>query len=338
VDPELSAGVVPLEAGTINPGIGSKPGAGISVRRHFRVEPQQSSPASVGVRSRNSSSGVIPSAQHISGAPSAQDDASRTTLGHAPCVVDTFGCESSFEGGTMASATPVTDHEEIREWVESRGGRPACVKGTAALLRVDFGEPDDKLQPIEWDQWFETFDSRNLAALIQEGGASRFIKLVSRESAGTRGGGGGARGRSKGSRAPIMGAGEGGGKKAGGKRGGARTASAGEGAGRGRKARTLVAKRAGAKSAAKGAGRKGGASARTAAKASGSASGAGRKGAGGTKAAGARKGARKGSAAGGARKTGTRAGAKRGGSSSASRGSARTGSGRKATGGRGGGR
>ena len=41
----------------------------------------------------------------------------------------------------MASASPVTDHDEIREWVESRGGRPACVKGTAALLRVDFGEP-----------------------------------------------------------------------------------------------------------------------------------------------------------------------------------------------------
>jgi len=129
----------------------------------------------------------------------------------------------------MASATPVTDHEEIREWVESRGGRPACVKGTAALLRVDFGEPDEKLQPIEWDQWFETFDSRNLAALIQEGGASRFIKLVSRDSAGTRGGGGGAGGRAKGSRAPIRGAGRSGGRKAGGNRGGARGASAGEG-------------------------------------------------------------------------------------------------------------
>jgi hypothetical protein len=46
----------------------------------------------------------------------------------------------------MASATPVTDHEEIREWVESRGGRPACVKGTAALLRVDFGEPDESIR------------------------------------------------------------------------------------------------------------------------------------------------------------------------------------------------
>src|SRR5215217_5181344 len=88
----------------------------------------------------------------------------------------------------MASATPVTDHEQIREWVESRAGRPACVKGTAALLRVDFGEPDEKLQPIEWDQWFETFDSRNLAALIQAEGSSRFIKLVDRGSAGTRGG------------------------------------------------------------------------------------------------------------------------------------------------------
>ncbi len=97
----------------------------------------------------------------------------------------------------MASATPVTDHDEIREWVESRGGQPACVKGTAALLRVDFGKPDEKLQPIEWDQWFETFDSRNLAALIQENGRSRFIKLVDRGNASRRASGGhtaGARG------------------------------------------------------------------------------------------------------------------------------------------------
>jgi hypothetical protein len=234
----------------------------------------------------------------------------------------------------MASATPVTDHEEIREWVESRGGRPACVKGTAALLRVDFGEPDEKLQPIEWDQWFETFDSSNLAALIQQGGTSRFIKLVSRDSAGTRGGGG-ARGRSKGSRTPIKGAG----RKAGTNGGGAGAGSAGNRSAGGR--RTVVAKRAGARSAGKAAGRTGGGSARAAANTSGSASGAGRTRGGNAK-TGARKGARKGSAAGGAaRKTGARAGAKRGGSSgarSAARRSAGKGSRRKTGGRRGGGR
>jgi hypothetical protein len=218
----------------------------------------------------------------------------------------------------MASATPVTDHEEIRQWVESRGGRPACVKGTAALLRVDFGEPDEKLQPIEWDQWFETFDSRNLAALLQEGG-SRFIKLVSRESAGARGGGDAPRGRSKGSRTPIKAAGASAGRNA----GGARGAGAGDAAGGGRTGRTLPTKRAGAKSASKRAGRKGGASARAAANASGSTSGAGRKRAGATKAAGGRKGGRKGGGAGGgARKTGARAGAKRGGARSATRSTA----------------
>ena len=30
----------------------------------------------------------------------------------------------------MASARPITDHDEIREWAEDRGARPACVKGT----------------------------------------------------------------------------------------------------------------------------------------------------------------------------------------------------------------
>jgi hypothetical protein len=129
----------------------------------------------------------------------------------------------------MASATPVTDHDEIREWVESRGGRPACVKGTAALLRVDFGEPDEKLQPIEWDQWFETFDSSNLAALIQPGGRSRFLKLVSRSA-------------SKGAR--------GGGTRAGG--------TARKNAG-GRAQRSIASKRGGAKSAAKKGGRSAGA-------------------------------------------------------------------------------
>jgi hypothetical protein len=86
----------------------------------------------------------------------------------------------------MAKMT--TDHEEIRRWVEQRGGRPARVKGTgdddAGLLRIDFGEPDEKLEAINWDEWFTTFDHSDLAFLYEDEPESRFNKLVSRETAG----------------------------------------------------------------------------------------------------------------------------------------------------------
>jgi hypothetical protein len=36
------------------------------------------------------------------------------------------------------------DHETIRRWAEQRGGRPAMVEGTN-ILRIDFGEPEEKL-------------------------------------------------------------------------------------------------------------------------------------------------------------------------------------------------
>jgi len=86
-----------------------------------------------------------------------------------------------------------TDHEQIREWVEERGGRPACVKGTGGrgdtgLLRIDYpgrGD-DDKLKEISWDEFFEKFDEQGLAFLHQDktkgGRTSRFSKLVARGS------------------------------------------------------------------------------------------------------------------------------------------------------------
>ncbi|MCL5783989.1 MAG: hypothetical protein M1142_01375 [Patescibacteria group bacterium] len=87
-----------------------------------------------------------------------------------------------------------TNHEEIKKWVEQRGGRPAIVRGTEktgegiGLLRIDFqgdGEgPDPSLRPISWEEFFQTFDGKNLAFLYQdqtaEGKESRFFKLVSR--------------------------------------------------------------------------------------------------------------------------------------------------------------
>jgi hypothetical protein len=51
-------------------------------------------------------------------------------------------------------------------------------------LRIDFAEPDEKLTPIDWDEFFETFDDRKLAFLHQDktsdGSPSRFFKFVRR--------------------------------------------------------------------------------------------------------------------------------------------------------------
>jgi ferritin-like metal-binding protein YciE len=92
------------------------------------------------------------------------------------------------------SAQPLTDHEEIRQWAEERGGQPACVRGTGGkgdtgMIRLDFPgySGGDSLEPIDWDEWFEKFDQNNLALIVQEttgsGQKSNFNKLVKRESA-----------------------------------------------------------------------------------------------------------------------------------------------------------
>ncbi|MGZ4485381.1 MAG: hypothetical protein ACXV4A_14885 [Actinomycetes bacterium] len=85
-----------------------------------------------------------------------------------------------------------TDHEEIRRWVEERGGQPARVKGTerggddVGILRIDFpgAGSDDSLEPISWDEFFKEFDEKQLAFLYQErtadGEISRFNKFVRR--------------------------------------------------------------------------------------------------------------------------------------------------------------
>ena len=95
----------------------------------------------------------------------------------------------------MSGKTRITtDHEEIRKWVEARGGHPAHVKGTgdeedAGLLRIDFPgySGEQRLEAISWEEFFETFDENNLAFLYQEktadGKESRFSKLISNDSA-----------------------------------------------------------------------------------------------------------------------------------------------------------
>ena len=89
----------------------------------------------------------------------------------------------------MSRAQTTTDHQEIRHWIEARGGHPAAVQATMregdpGILRVDFDPPDDSLRQIAWDDFFATFEERGLAFLYQDtvenGKPSRFFKFVNR--------------------------------------------------------------------------------------------------------------------------------------------------------------
>ena len=93
-----------------------------------------------------------------------------------------------------SEAKVTTDHDEIREWVEERGGHPARVKGTekgesTGVLRIDYPgfSGEQRLEEITWDEFFEAFEENNLAFLYQEntkdGKQSRFSKLVDRDNA-----------------------------------------------------------------------------------------------------------------------------------------------------------
>jgi ferritin-like metal-binding protein YciE len=99
----------------------------------------------------------------------------------------------SGSGGGRSGET-LTDHEQIRQWAEERGGTPSCVRGTGdkgdiGMLRIDFPgySGKDSLEPISWEDWFEKFDERGLALIVQEktakGQKSNFNKLIARPKA-----------------------------------------------------------------------------------------------------------------------------------------------------------
>jgi len=92
-----------------------------------------------------------------------------------------------------AESRSTTDHNEIRRWVEERGGHPARVKeterkGSPGLLRIDYPgySGGETLEAISWDEFFIGFDENNLAFLYQDklkdGSKSRFSKLIDRSS------------------------------------------------------------------------------------------------------------------------------------------------------------
>jgi hypothetical protein len=117
--------------------------------------------------------------------------------------------KSSKSRASSANSKTTTDHEEIRQWAEARGGQPSCVKGTGGdgdtgLLRIDFPgfSGEDSLEPIEWEEFFEKFDDQGLALVYQEitrgGEPSNFNKLVSRETAAAKSRGSSGRSSSRG--------------------------------------------------------------------------------------------------------------------------------------------
>src|SRR5215218_8484348 len=77
-------------------------------------------------------------------------------------------------GRTALSGNTTTDHDEIRRWVEERGGKPATVKRThqgedAGILRIDFPDgPEPALEEIGWEEFFEKFEEKQLAFLHQD--------------------------------------------------------------------------------------------------------------------------------------------------------------------------
>ena len=101
-------------------------------------------------------------------------------------------------GRSRGSAKLTTDHDEIRQWVEKRGGHPATVNSTtkkgqaAGVLRLDFPgySGTGTLKEISWDEFFRKFDDAGLALLYQDktsgGEKSLFSKLIGRETAEAR--------------------------------------------------------------------------------------------------------------------------------------------------------
>ena len=76
----------------------------------------------------------------------------------------------------------ITDHDEIRTWVEEGGGQPGKMAETE-LLTVYFGQPESDIAPLEWEEFFEIFDRSNLAFMYEDrsaGDTSSFFEFIDR--------------------------------------------------------------------------------------------------------------------------------------------------------------
>ncbi|HEX5370598.1 MAG TPA: hypothetical protein VFY10_14380 [Dehalococcoidia bacterium] len=85
------------------------------------------------------------------------------------------------DGQTLATR----NHDVIQSWAEERGGQPATTtrEGPPRVLRIDFpGYGGSNLRKIDWNDWFSTFDDRDVTFIYQErlgnGNESNFFRLT----------------------------------------------------------------------------------------------------------------------------------------------------------------
>ena len=89
-------------------------------------------------------------------------------------------------GQSLATRRP----EVIKRWAEERKAKPATIGGTrhdgrAGVLRFNFPGfgSGRRIEEINWDDWFRTFEERQLVFLFQEqkrdGSQSNFFRLDS---------------------------------------------------------------------------------------------------------------------------------------------------------------
>ncbi|MGK7390452.1 MAG: hypothetical protein ACNS60_08875 [Candidatus Cyclobacteriaceae bacterium M2_1C_046] len=87
----------------------------------------------------------------------------------------------------MSQQKITTDHNKIKNWAEEHNGMPTVVKNTekgpgAGLLRIHFEDSQDQdLKKVSWDDFFDTFEKKNLAFLYQDEKESTFHKFIDRE-------------------------------------------------------------------------------------------------------------------------------------------------------------
>lgn len=64
----------------------------------------------------------------------------------------------------MATYNITKDHDQIRDWIESHDGSPALDDSGPGRgsLAINFGD-DREFEPISWEEFFDHFESMNLA-------------------------------------------------------------------------------------------------------------------------------------------------------------------------------
>ena len=90
-------------------------------------------------------------------------------------------------------ADVLTDHQQIRKWVEQHGGKPAAVDRThqgddVGIIRIMFPKAPHSehahLVEISWDEFFREFEERKLALLYDP--KSLFSKIIGRDTVESR--------------------------------------------------------------------------------------------------------------------------------------------------------